>query len=268
MTDLRLLGLAMRGQRASEVIGQLRLWKRIGFGMMVATGSLLAGAKAETYYGNPFFQLKLGLIALVGVHAMFFRRRVYGKTAKLDEAPSMPGAAKLAAALSLALWLGIVSAGRLIAYYEPARKDSVRQVPRRPDHRLQQRGRCGFSGPDAVGWNRADGAGAGRYAAAVSAACEATGGDAAGVRAAGLRGDAPAAARGAAVKPGSSFFAILFIDSSESACTLKRVGNLSRQLKRLAGIYGYEDPSAYSSHDAGRSRPVWADCHSARSDHR
>jgi hypothetical protein len=120
ITDLRLLGLAMRGQLASDVIAQLRNWKRIGFVMMVSTGILLAGAKAASYYANPYFQLKLSLLCLVGMHALVFRRRVYGGTAQLDAAAPMPRIAKLAACLSLALWLGILSAGRLIAYYEPA----------------------------------------------------------------------------------------------------------------------------------------------------
>jgi hypothetical protein len=122
MTDLRLLGFAMTGQPPSHVIGQFRIWKRIGFVIMVTTGVLLAGAKAESYYGNPYFQLKLAMLALVGVHALVFRRAVYGNAAKLDEAAPMPGAAKLAACLSLALWMAIISAGRLIAYYEPAAK--------------------------------------------------------------------------------------------------------------------------------------------------
>jgi hypothetical protein len=117
MTDLRLLSLALTCEPASDVIGQLRNWKRIGFVMMASSGILLAGAKAATYRGNPYFQLKLGLLALVGVHALVFRRRVYGNAAKLDAATAMPRPAKLAACLSLALWVGIVSAGRLIAYY-------------------------------------------------------------------------------------------------------------------------------------------------------
>jgi hypothetical protein len=73
--------------------------------MMASSGILLAGAKAGLYSANPFFGLKLGLLVLVGVHALVFRRR-------LDRSP------RLAAYLSLALWLAIVSAGRLIAYWQ------------------------------------------------------------------------------------------------------------------------------------------------------
>jgi len=117
MTDLRLLGLAMTDQPASDVLVQFRNWKRIGFVMMAVSGLLLAGSKAETYYANPYFHLKLVLLALVGMHALAFRRCVHRTP-------------KLAACLSLALWLGIVSFGRLIAYYEPTSRDLAHTVPR------------------------------------------------------------------------------------------------------------------------------------------
>jgi hypothetical protein len=58
------------------------------------------------------------LLALLIVHSLVFRRSVYRNTAELDRAEGMPGRAKLAAALSLILWLGVVTAGRMIGYYE------------------------------------------------------------------------------------------------------------------------------------------------------
>jgi len=118
MTDLRILGLAMRSMSVSDIITQTRIWKRIGFVIMVTCGILLAGAKLDTYYDNPYFQLKLTLLLLVGVHALVFHRSVYGNPQELDRGPVMPQVAKTAAYLSLILWIGIMSCGRLIAYYE------------------------------------------------------------------------------------------------------------------------------------------------------
>lgn len=115
MTDLRLLGVAMVAAPVADVIRQLRWWKRAGFVVMVTCGALLAAAKADQYYTNPYFQIKMALLVLVGVHALVFRRSVYGGE------PARPAAAKIAACISLALWLGILSAGRWIAYYEPPR---------------------------------------------------------------------------------------------------------------------------------------------------
>jgi hypothetical protein len=48
-----------------------------------------------------------------------FRRTVY-RNENLDQSATLPPAAKVAACLSLALWLGILTAGRWIAYFEPA----------------------------------------------------------------------------------------------------------------------------------------------------
>ncbi len=111
MTDLRLFGWAMADQPGPDVMAGLRTWKWVGLAVMAVSGVLLAGAKAAMYGGNPYFQLKMGLLALVGLDALVFRRW----------ALSMPRIAKVSAALSLALWLAVLSAGRLIAYYEPPR---------------------------------------------------------------------------------------------------------------------------------------------------
>lgn len=102
----------------SDMIAQTRIWKRIGFVVMVTCGVLLGGAKLDTYYDNPYFQLKLLFLLLVGVHALVFHRNVYGNASQLDLAPSIPPVAKAAACLSLALWISILSFGRWIAYYE------------------------------------------------------------------------------------------------------------------------------------------------------
>jgi hypothetical protein len=118
MTDLRLLGLALPKTPVSDVIAQTRLWKRIGFVVMVTCGVLLAGAKLDKYYDNPYFQLKLLFLTLVGVHALVFHRSVYGNASELDRATAIPAIAKAAACLSLVLWIGILSFGRWIAYYE------------------------------------------------------------------------------------------------------------------------------------------------------
>jgi hypothetical protein len=85
---------------------------------MVTCGVLLFGAKATDYYDNQYFLIKISLLLLVGVHAWFFHRDVYGNPEALDRAPVMPNKAKTAAYLSLFLWLGIMSMGRWIAYFE------------------------------------------------------------------------------------------------------------------------------------------------------
>jgi hypothetical protein len=113
-TDLRLLGWVMRGRRFSDVWHQFRPWKQLGFIVIVATGLLLAWAEPIRLYRSPSFWIKMSLFALVGVHAMVFRTRVYGHPENLDEAVNSH--AKAAAVLSLILWAGLIVSGRLIAF--------------------------------------------------------------------------------------------------------------------------------------------------------
>src|SRR5579864_220817 len=119
LTNLRLLGWSLKSYSISDVVGRFRIWKRIGFVVMVTCGFLLAGSEAEKYYPNPFFWTKMVLLILIGVHGLAFRPSVYQNTAELDKAVVIPGQAKLAASLSLILWISVVSMGRLIGYWEP-----------------------------------------------------------------------------------------------------------------------------------------------------
>ena len=111
ITDMRLLGWAMRDTPVDDVIKQLRIWKQIGFVMVVSCGAMLLGSKAELYYYNPFYWTKMTLLLLVGIHAVAFRK-VYRNPSEF------PGKAKVAACLSLLIWVGLVTAGRSIAYWD------------------------------------------------------------------------------------------------------------------------------------------------------
>jgi uncharacterized membrane protein len=118
MTDMRLLGLALKKYTVTEVVSALRPWKRVGGTIMICMGLLLGGSEAEKYYHNPFFWAKMCCLALVGVHALIFRPSVYTRTEEIDRAPTLPGRAKAAAILSLVIWCSVLTFGRLIGYYE------------------------------------------------------------------------------------------------------------------------------------------------------
>lgn len=120
MTDLRLLGLAMTRRPVSEVIYQFRISKRVGLVLIATCGFLMFGSKAEEYYYNTFFRVKMLLLLLVFVHGWIFRPSVYAHPAELDRVPGyIPSTAKWAAALSVLLWIAIACAGRGIGYIEP-----------------------------------------------------------------------------------------------------------------------------------------------------
>jgi uncharacterized membrane protein len=119
LTNLRLLGVALRKLPAGKVIQSLRAPKRIGFAIVATCGLLMASSKAEEYYYNWLFWTKMSLLALIGLHGLLFGRSVYRGLAELGSADPMPPRAKLAAALSLILWTGVMIAGRGIGYVEP-----------------------------------------------------------------------------------------------------------------------------------------------------
>jgi hypothetical protein len=123
VTDVRLLGWGMRSELISDIVNQLRVPKRIGFVFAATCGFLVFGMKAEEYYYNAFFRVKILLFALVAMHALVFRRNIYNQAAELDRLDQPSRRAKLAAGLSLLLWLCIVCAGRGIGYI-PARYSS------------------------------------------------------------------------------------------------------------------------------------------------
>jgi len=118
MSDLRLLGVALTNVPVSEIIRRTRIWKWIGFCIMVTCGILLGGAKFFNYYDNPYFDVKMTLLIMVAVHAIVFRRSVYGNPEKLDGLKTMPREAKMAGLFSMVIWVGILSMGRWIAYFD------------------------------------------------------------------------------------------------------------------------------------------------------
>jgi hypothetical protein len=116
LTDLCLLGWIPRQLSAVAVVDGLRVPKRIGFLVTATFGLVLFCCKAEQYYYNVYFRIKLLLFALVAVHALVFRNRVYSRPGKLLTLGRRDLDVRLAGTLSLLLWAGILIAGREIGY--------------------------------------------------------------------------------------------------------------------------------------------------------
>ena len=107
MIEMRVFGLC----KALPLVelGQLGAGIAISaFVVIVASGSLLFLTDAVGYIANRAFAVKLGLIALAAINMVVFHAR--GSLARPD------ALAKIQAALSLLLWLGVIGAGRMIAY--------------------------------------------------------------------------------------------------------------------------------------------------------
>ena len=116
MFDLRLLGWTMRGVPVPEVLSRLLPWVKIGFVIMVITGIMLFYAIPVRSYQNLFFRFKMLLLLIAGINVWIFHARTMPAAAGGDQAGIPPQAVRMAGALSLALWTGIVFSGRMIAY--------------------------------------------------------------------------------------------------------------------------------------------------------
>ena len=110
--DLRLLGLAAMRYPVREITKRLLPWTWAAFVVASVTGFGMFVTRAPAYVENPAFQIKFALLPLAGLNMAVFHFWTWRGGALWDTAAAPPAAARAAGALSLALWAGIVVAGR------------------------------------------------------------------------------------------------------------------------------------------------------------
>jgi hypothetical protein len=116
VVDLRLLGLASKESRVTDLTKDTLPWTWGAFVIAMITGSLLFISKATTYMVNPFFLWKMVLIALAGVNMLVFHFVTWHDVKTWDASPTIPKAAKLAGGLSIGIWLVVVFVARAIGF--------------------------------------------------------------------------------------------------------------------------------------------------------
>ena len=114
--DLRLVGITLRRVAVSEVWAWLIPWITLGAVLMVISGVLLFVSDPVKFYGNIFFRLKALGLFLALINAVAFHLGVERRLPEWDTAAVTPRGARIAGALSIALWAVIVVTGRLVAY--------------------------------------------------------------------------------------------------------------------------------------------------------
>jgi hypothetical protein len=114
--NLRLFGILATDQPLARVSARyLRvIWCTLP--VLLVTGSLLIAAEPLRSLGSPAFQLKMALLVCVSIILLVYQGRL-ARTApaatRSAEAPRRGGVLTVAALL---LWIGIIFAGRWIAY--------------------------------------------------------------------------------------------------------------------------------------------------------
>jgi hypothetical protein len=114
--DLRLLGKVLTAAPVSMVYRRLAPWMIAGFTMMFVSGIVIFIGFATAAYNNPYFRLKLVMIAVAGLNAVLFHIFTQRRLAGWDEWSQPPAAARMAGAVSIASWVVVVLAGRMMSY--------------------------------------------------------------------------------------------------------------------------------------------------------
>jgi hypothetical protein len=117
LLDLRMLGLTLRHLSVTRIARTVFPLTWAGFIVMFLSGFLLFWAEAAKNYGNPAFRVKLILLVLVGLNPLIFHTTIYRRVHEWEVLAISPWRARAAAITSLALWTGILAAGRAIAYF-------------------------------------------------------------------------------------------------------------------------------------------------------
>ena len=112
MVDLRLLGLAALRYPASLITRELIPWTWAAFIVAAITGFGLFATRATAYVENPAFQIKFLLLPLAAINMAVFQFRTIRAIVDWDTQPITPIEAKVAGAMSLLLWMGVLLAGR------------------------------------------------------------------------------------------------------------------------------------------------------------
>lgn len=116
VVDLRLLGWASRDRLVSRLCADVLPVTWGAFAVAVLSGFLLFASNAPKYLENPYFRGKLVLIALAGLNMLVFQLVVGRGLPAWDARWPTPRAARLAAVLSLVLWMLVVACGRWIGF--------------------------------------------------------------------------------------------------------------------------------------------------------
>jgi hypothetical protein len=113
--DLRLLGFS-RTVSVRSLERHLLPWAWTALLLIVPSGIAMLSAHATDFAGNTAFRTKLVLLAFAGLNAFAFHRGAYRSVSHWDQHVPTPAFAKASALLSLAIWTGVITCGRLIAY--------------------------------------------------------------------------------------------------------------------------------------------------------
>jgi hypothetical protein len=109
--NLRVLGWAVPSQGIGEMMKRLMPWMWTALVLLFLSGAMFVVARPARYFKNPIFGIKFALLSVALVLAVVLKIAL-----RKNDQPSV--VAKSIAGLSLVCWVGVVLAGRWIAYLD------------------------------------------------------------------------------------------------------------------------------------------------------
>jgi hypothetical protein len=116
--DLRLVGLLRQGSLTA--LHRLVPCAIVGFAVNAATGLLFLLTYPDQYVYNTAFHVKMLAVGLAGVNVAVFYAAAYRPAAALPPDAPLPPTARACGAISLALWVTVIVAGRMITFFRPS----------------------------------------------------------------------------------------------------------------------------------------------------
>ncbi len=113
--DLRLIGY--KRNLPLRTIHKIMPLVFIGFGINACTGFLFVMGNPHRYAVNYAFQVKIVLLLLAGLNALWFRLKISPSMKDRTESTESPPLARLMGGASLVLWFGVGIHGRLITFF-------------------------------------------------------------------------------------------------------------------------------------------------------
>ncbi len=116
IVDFRLINAVGRRRPVSELMRETLPWTWGAFVLAVITGSLLFSSSAMKYAHNWQFEAKMIMLVLAGINMAVFHLGSYRSVALWDRDSMTPTGARIAGAVSLVIWVTVVSLGRWIGF--------------------------------------------------------------------------------------------------------------------------------------------------------
>lgn len=117
LIDLRLLGVG-KGIRFGD-LHRLVSFTVAGFVLNVLSGSLFVIGQPDQYFLNKAFHFKLAFLTIAGLNVLAFYSTEFRRLQLLGPQDDAPVRARVMAGVSLACWIGVICAGRLLTFYRP-----------------------------------------------------------------------------------------------------------------------------------------------------